>query len=60
MEIPDNIDRLIERLDERLLEEVLAERGDTVVIICGAPLDVPGRTNLMKLHTVGDVEHHLT
>jgi pyruvate kinase len=60
MEIPDNIDRLIERLERRLLEERLAAKGDTVVIVCGAPLDVPGRTNLLKLHTLGDVAHHLT
>jgi pyruvate kinase len=60
MEIPDNIDRLIERLERRLLEEGLARDGDTVVIVCGAPLDVPGRTNLLKLHTVGDITHHLT
>jgi pyruvate kinase len=60
MEIPDNIDRLIARLERRLLEEELVGRGDTVVIVCGAPLDRPGRTNLLKLHRVGDVEHHLT
>jgi pyruvate kinase len=60
MEIPDNIDRLIDRLERRLLEEGLASRGDSVVIVCGAPLDLPGRTNLLKLHTVGDVRHHLT
>jgi pyruvate kinase len=60
MEIPDNIDRLIAQLERRLLEEGLASEGETVVIVCGAPLDVPGRTNLLKLHTVGDVQHHLT
>ncbi len=60
MEIPDNIDRLIGQLERRLLEERLASRGDTVVIVCGAPLDLPGRTNLVKLHTVGDARHHLT
>jgi pyruvate kinase len=58
MEIPDNIDRLIERLDRRLAAEGLAASGDPVVIVCGAPLDVGGRTNLLKLHRVGEVERH--
>lgn len=60
MEIPDNIDRLIASLERRLLLEGVAQKGDTVVIVCGAPLDLPGRTNLLKLHTIGDVQHHLT
>jgi pyruvate kinase len=55
MEIAHTIDRLISRLEERLMEESLARRGETIVIICGAPLDVGGRTNLMKIHRVGDV-----
>jgi pyruvate kinase len=33
---------------------MLVEQGDIVVLVCGAPLDVGGRTNLMKIHRVGD------
>jgi pyruvate kinase len=55
MEIANSIDRLIANLEVRLMEEGLARRGEIIVIICGAPLDIRGRTNLMKIHRVGDV-----
>jgi pyruvate kinase len=55
MEIAHTIDRLIANLEERLMEEGLARKGEIIVIVCGAPLDVGGRTNLMKIHRLGDV-----
>jgi pyruvate kinase len=55
MEIANSIDRLIANLEIRLMEEGLARTGEIIVIICGAPLDIKGRTNLMKIHRVGDV-----
>ena len=54
MEIPVTIDRLIADVDKLLLDKKLVEEGDVVVLVCGAPLDVGGRTNLMKIHRVGD------
>ncbi|HUP20700.1 MAG TPA: pyruvate kinase alpha/beta domain-containing protein, partial [Gemmatimonadota bacterium] len=54
MEIPDTIDRLIQEMERRLIKEDLAAEGDVVVLVCGAPLDVGGRTNLMKIHRVGE------
>jgi pyruvate kinase len=54
MEIPVTIDRLIADLERLLMQEKLVEEGDIVVLVCGAPLDVGGRTNLMKIHRVGD------
>lgn len=54
MEIPVTIDRLIADLEKRLIRDRVVEEGDVVVIVCGAPLDVGGRTNLMKIHRVGD------
>ena len=54
MDIPVTIDRLITDLDKLLMDEKLVEAGDIVVLVCGAPLDVGGRTNLMKIHRVGD------
>lgn len=55
MEIAHSIDRLIANLEKRLLEEDLARTGEIFVMVCGAPLDVGGRTNLMKIHRLGDV-----
>jgi pyruvate kinase len=54
MEIPVTIDRLIADLEKRLMRDKIVEEGDIVVLVCGAPLDVGGRTNLMKIHRVGD------
>jgi pyruvate kinase len=54
MEIRVTIDDLIADLEKRLISEGLVTEGEVVVLICGAPLDVGGRTNLMKIHRVGD------
>jgi pyruvate kinase len=53
-EIADTIDRLISELEKRLVIENLAREGEVIVVVCGAPLDVAGRTNLMKVHRIGD------
>ncbi|HET6616436.1 MAG TPA: pyruvate kinase [Gemmatimonadota bacterium] len=54
MEIRVTIDELIADLEKRLISEGLVEEGEIVIVVCGAPLDVGGRTNLMKIHRVGD------
>lgn len=52
----DLIDHMVARVDRLLIENNLAQLGDTVIIVAGTPLVVGGRTNLLKLHTVGEVE----
>ncbi len=47
-----NTDELIRELERSLREEKLAESGDRIVILLGAPAGTRGRTNLMKLHTI--------
>lgn len=54
MEIPDTIDRLIFDLERRLVDEELAQEGEVILLVCGAPLNIGGRTNLMKIHRIGD------
>jgi pyruvate kinase len=54
MEIPDTIDRLIRETEQRLVSEGLAARDDVIVLVCGAPLDIGGKTNLMKIHRIGE------
>ena len=44
-------------VDAILRDRHLAEPGDTIVIVAGTPLAVAGRTNFLKLHTVGEDEH---
>ena len=36
-------------------ERHLAEPGDTLIIVAGTPLAIGGRTNVLRLHTVGDI-----
>ena len=49
------VDEMVPLVDRVLTEQGLASPGDTVTIVAGTPLAVGGRTNLLKLHTVGEV-----
>ena len=48
----ENTDDLIHELERSLREDKLAEVGDRIVIVTGAPVGTRGSTNLMKLHTL--------
>lgn len=48
------VDDMVQTVDRLLSEHGLAAPGDTVIIVAGTPLAVGGRTNLLKLHVVGD------
>jgi pyruvate kinase len=47
-------DQMVASMDAALLDGGLADPGDTVIIVAGMPLAVGGRTNMMRLHTVGE------
>jgi len=47
-----NTDDLIRELEHSLRAEKLADAGDRIVILLGAPAGMKGGTNLMKLHTI--------
>jgi len=47
-------DAMYLQVDEVLLREKLAEVGDRVVVISGTPPGVPGGTNDLRVHRVGD------
>jgi pyruvate kinase len=49
---PPQYDRMLDAARERILVHGYASRGDRVVVICGSPFDVPGRTNMMKVEEV--------
>lgn len=53
---PCNTDELGAIVDDVLLSHGLANQGDTVVIAGGTPLAVRTRTNMLKLHTVGETQ----
>ena len=47
---------LMTYLDRTLLRKGMALKGDVVAVVSGFPVGVPGSTNLMTLHTVGNDE----
>lgn len=49
-------DALIKELEKQILAERFVKKGDTVVILSGAPISRWGQTNLMKLHRIGQDE----
>jgi len=49
----DSTDKLLAMMDERLLDEGLANKGDLVVIVAGIPTPAKGQANFLKIHKVG-------
>jgi pyruvate kinase len=47
-------DAMYHQVDDILLAQGLAEVGDKVVVISGSPPGVPGGTNDLRVHTIGD------
>lgn len=50
-----NTDEMINCSVARALDAGLIKNGDLVVLTAGVPVGVPGTTNLLKVHIVGDV-----
>ena len=50
----ESLNNMVIQVDDILTREGLARDGDTVVIVAGTPLLVGGRTNILKIHRVGE------
>ena len=50
-------DQMIKQVDELVLESGKARLGDEVVIVAGSPPGIPGSTNSLRVHRVGDAVH---
>ncbi|CAB3393945.1 pyruvate kinase [Kyrpidia spormannii] len=48
-------DEMLEVAIDAALETGIVKHGDLVVITAGVPVGQPGTTNLLKVHTIGDV-----
>jgi pyruvate kinase len=48
---PEEMCRVVDRI---LLAERLAKKGDPIIIVSGMPSAVEGKTNLLKLHRIGE------
>ncbi|SFK03347.1 pyruvate kinase [Streptomyces pini] len=47
-------DEMVEQVDERLLEMGRCAKGDKVIITAGSPPGVPGTTNMVRVHRIGE------
>ena len=47
-------DEMVRQVDEALLSIGRVERGADVMIVAGSPPGIPGSTNAMRVHTMGD------
>jgi pyruvate kinase len=47
-------DEMVKQADTLLIESARAKHGETVIIVAGSPPGIPGSTNAMRVHRVGD------
>lgn len=47
-----SVDQMINHVDRSLKEDGIVKKGDNVVIVASAPVNVHGDTNMLKLHTI--------
>ncbi|MFO7974467.1 MAG: pyruvate kinase [Candidatus Hydrogenedentota bacterium] len=50
----DSLNNMLTQVDDTVTREGLAQRGDTVIIVAGTPLLIGGRTNMLKIHRIGE------
>lgn len=50
-------DQMVMQVDKRLLELARIDEGDEVVIVAGSPPGIPGSTNALRIHRMGDAIH---
>ncbi|WP_300408973.1 pyruvate kinase [Lagierella sp.] len=54
-EICSNTDEVIDRSIMAAMEKNLVKEGDLIVITAGVPAGIGGTTNLIKVHTIGEI-----
>ncbi len=55
----EHTDEMVMQVDEALLEIGRVSEGDQVVIIAGSPPGIPGSTNALRIHRMGDALHEV-
>jgi pyruvate kinase len=55
----EHTDEMVRQVDEALLDIGRLEEGDLVVIIAGSPPGIPGSTNALRIHRIGDAIHEV-
>jgi pyruvate kinase len=59
-EAVEHTDEMVRQVDEQLLKIGRVEEGDLVVIIAGSPPGIPGSTNALRIHRMGDAINEVT
>ncbi|MFT4011475.1 MAG: pyruvate kinase [Nocardioidaceae bacterium] len=55
----EHTDEMVRQVDESLLKLGRVVEGDLVVIIAGSPPGIPGSTNALRIHRMGDAIHEV-
>jgi pyruvate kinase len=55
----EHTDEMVRQVDEHLLRVKRVEEGDLVVIIAGSPPGIPGSTNALRIHRMGDATNEV-
>jgi pyruvate kinase len=50
----EHTDEMVRQVDEQLLQAGRVQEGERVVIIAGSPPGIPGSTNALRIHRMGD------
>ena len=53
-EMVKHTDEMVKQVDTVLIESGRAQKGENVMIVAGSPPGIPGSTNAMRVHIVGD------
>ena len=51
-----DLDQLVLAAEAALLNQRLVERNDLICVVAGTPFSIPGKTDMIKLHRVGQPE----
>lgn len=51
-------DEMVLQVDRALLDAKLCTEGQQVVIVAGSPPGIPGSTNALRIHNIGDAINH--
>jgi pyruvate kinase len=53
-EMVSHTDEMVKQVDGVIIDSKRASIGDNVVIVAGSPPGIPGSTNALRVHRVGD------
>ena len=60
VDMVSHTDDMVRQVDKALLDLGRCQLGDTVVIVAGSPPGIPGSTNAMRVHRMGDATSAVT